>query len=48
MTNVGEGGINIQKVKINIEKVRIKDEMLNLRRSREGGYKCARQRRHAS
>ena len=51
MTNVGESGINIVKVRINIEKVGIKDEKVELQkaaRRRLLCYKRARQRRHAS
>ena len=51
MTNVGEGGMNIEKVRINIEKVGILDEKVELEEGREKEVimlQCARQRRHAS
>ena len=52
MTNdVGEGGINIEKVRINIEKVGIKDEEIEHKKAAKRRllcYKRARQRRHAS
>ena len=41
MTNVGEGGINIEKVRINIEKVWIKDENVELKKvARRGLQVC--------
>ena len=41
MTNVGEGGINIEKVRINIEKVGIKDENVELKKvARRGLQVC--------
>ena len=41
MTNVGEGGINIEKVRINIEEVRIKDENVELKKvARRGLQAC--------
>ena len=51
MTNVGEGGINIEKVRINIEKVGILDEKVELEEGRQKEnimFQCATQRRHAS
>ena len=41
MTNVGEGGINIEKVRIYIEKVGIKDENVELKKvARRGLQVC--------
>ena len=41
MTNVGEGVINIEKVRINIEKVWIKDENVELKKvARRGLQVC--------